>query len=103
MKLANLAGARFKERPSDCVVDSHALLLRGGYIKQVMNGVFLSYAPLVRVTRKIEQILREEMDALDSEIARMPASLWQASGRYARSGRNWPGFGTAAAMNLSLA
>ena len=34
MKLANLAGARFKERPSDCVVDSHALLLRGGYIEQ---------------------------------------------------------------------
>ena len=90
MKLANLAGARFKERPSDCVVDSHALLLRGGYIKQVMNGVFLSYAPLVRVTRKIEQILREEMDALGGQEVKlpvvMPASLWQASGRYAKIG-----------------
>lgn len=90
MKLANLAGARFKERPSDCVVDSHALLLRGGYIKQVMNGVFSSYTPLVRVTRKIEQILREEMDALGGQEVElpvvMPASLWQASGRYAKIG-----------------
>ena len=90
MKLANLAGARFKERPSDCVVDSHALLVRGGYIKQVMNGVFSSYAPLVRVTRKIEQILREEMDALGGQEVElpvvMPASLWQASGRYAKIG-----------------
>ncbi len=90
MKLANLAGVRFKERPSDCVVDSHALLVRGDYIKQVMNGVFSSYAPLVRVTRKIEQILREEMDALGGQEVElpvvMPASLWQASGRYAKIG-----------------
>lgn len=90
MKLANLVGARFKERPSDCVVDSHALLVRGGYIKQVMNGVFSSYTPLVRVMRKIEQILREEMEALGGQEVQlpvvMPASLWQASGRYAKIG-----------------
>ena len=40
MKVRNLVGERFKERPSDCVVDSHALMVRGGYIKPVANGIF---------------------------------------------------------------
>ena len=39
MKLANLIGDRFRETPSDCVVESHALMLRGGYIKYVANGI----------------------------------------------------------------
>lgn len=86
MKLEKLVGDRFKERPSECTVDSHALMTRGGYMKQVANGIFSSYAPLKRITRKIEQIIREEMDALGGqEVAFpvvMPASLWQESGRY---------------------
>lgn len=56
MKLEKLVGDRFKEKPSDCVVDSHALMVRGGYIKFVANGIFSSYMPLKRITRKIEQI-----------------------------------------------
>ena len=40
MKIRNLMGERFKERPSDCVTDSHALMVRGGYIKIWINGVF---------------------------------------------------------------
>ena len=63
MKLEKLVGERFKERPSDCVIDSHALMLRGGYMKYVANGIYSSYLPLRRITRKIEQIIREEMDA----------------------------------------
>lgn len=63
MKLANLIGDRFRETPSDCVVESHALMLRGGYIKYVANGIYSSLPPLCRITRKIEQIIREEMDA----------------------------------------
>ena len=39
MKVKNLVGERFKERPSDCVVDSHALMVRGGYIKQVASSI----------------------------------------------------------------
>ena len=35
MKVANLVGQRFKERPADCVIDSHALMLRGGFMKYV--------------------------------------------------------------------
>ena len=45
MKLEKLVGERFKERPSDCVIDSHALMLRGGYMKYVANGIYSSYLP----------------------------------------------------------
>ena len=86
MKLDKLIGDRFKERPSDCQIDSHALMVRGGYIKYVANGIFSSYPPLKRITRKIEQIIREEMDAIDGQEVQfpvvMPASLWSESGRY---------------------
>ena len=86
MKLEKLVGDRFKEKPSDCVVDSHALMVRGGYMKFMANGIFSSYMPLKRITRKIEQIIREEMDAIDGQEVQfpvvMPASIWQESGRY---------------------
>jgi prolyl-tRNA synthetase len=86
MKLEKLVGGRFKERPSDCVIDSHAFMLRGGYMKNVANGIFSSYLPLRRITRKIEQIIREEMDAIDGQEVQfpvvLPAALWQESGRY---------------------
>lgn len=91
MKLEKLVGDRFRETPSDCVVDSHALMVRGGYIKQVANGIFSSYTPLKRVARKIEEILREEMDAIGGQEVQfpvvMPASLWQESGRYEKIGK----------------
>lgn len=91
MKLEKLVGERFRERPSDCIVDSHAFMVRGGYLKYVANGIYSSYMPLKRVTRKIEQILREEMDAIDGQEIQfpvvMPASLWQESGRYESIGK----------------
>ena len=58
MKLEKLVGDRFKERPSDCVIDSHALMLRGGYMKSVANGIYSSYMPLRRITHKIETIIK---------------------------------------------
>ena len=86
MKLEKLVGDRFRERPADCVIDSHAIMVKGGYIKYIANGIYSSYLPLRRITRKIEQILREEMDALDGQEVQfpvvMPASLWDESGRY---------------------
>ena len=57
MKIDKLCGERFKERPSDCVIDSHALMVRGGYMKGVANGIYSSYMPLRRITRKIENII----------------------------------------------
>ena len=91
MKLEKLVGERFKERPSDCNVESHALMVRGGYMKYVANGIYSSYMPLKRITRKIEQILREEMDAINGQEVSfpvvMPASIWQESGRYDTIGK----------------
>ena len=40
MKLSKLVGDRFKERPAGCLIDSHALMVRGGYIKNVANGIY---------------------------------------------------------------
>ena len=86
MKLEKLVGERFKERPADCVIDSHAIMVKGGYIKYMANGLYSSYLPLRRIVRKIEQILREEMDKIDGQEVQfpvvMPASLWDESGRY---------------------
>ena len=86
MKLEKLVGERFKERPADCVIDSHAIMVKGGYIKYMANGIYSSYLPLRRIVRKIEQILREEMDKIDGQEVQfpvvMPASLWDDSGRY---------------------
>lgn len=86
MKVANLVGSRFKERPSDCVVDSHALMVRGGYMKNVGNGIFSEFPTLRRVTRKIENIIKEEMDAIDCQEVLfpvvLPGDLWEESGRY---------------------
>ncbi len=85
MKLDKLVGDRFKERPSDCQIESHALMTRGGYIKYVANGIYSSFPPLKRITKKIENIIREEMDAVDGQEVSfpvvMPATLWQESGR----------------------
>ena len=96
MKLEKLVGERFKEKPSDCIVESHALMVRGGYMKNVANGIFSSYMPLKRVTRKIEQIIREEMDAIDGQEVQfpvvMPASIWQESGRYESIGKEMARF-----------
>lgn len=86
MKFDKIIGDRFKERPADCVIDSHALMLRGGYMKYVANGIFSQYPPLKRVTRKIEDIIRQEMDAIDGQEVLfpvvMPAELWEETGRY---------------------
>ena len=82
MKVANLVGSRFKEKPSDCVIDSHALMVRGGY----MNGIYSEFPTLRRVTSKIENIIRQEMDAIDGQEVLfpvvLPADLWDESGRY---------------------
>lgn len=86
MKLDKLAGDRFKEKPSDCVIDSHALMIRGGYMKHMANGIYSQFPPLRRVTAKIETIIREEMDAIDGQEVlfpvTLPASLWEQSGRF---------------------
>ncbi|MGE7922278.1 proline--tRNA ligase [Viridibacillus arvi] len=75
-----------REIPADADVKSHQLLLRAGFIRQNTSGVY-SYLPLAtRVLKKIEQIVREEMEAIDAVELLMPAlqqaELWQETGRW---------------------
>ena len=91
MKLKNLVSQRFKENPSDAQIASHALMVRGGYMKYVGNGIFSEYPILRRITSKIEKIIREEMNAIDGQEVLfpvvMPADLWEESGRYGSIGK----------------
>jgi prolyl-tRNA synthetase len=80
-----------KEDPADAEVISHKLLVRAGFIRQVSRGVY-DYFPLaLRVIRKIEQIVREEMNRAGAQELLMPATapaeLWQESGRWEMYGK----------------
>lgn len=90
MKVSKMLGERFKEAPKDCVIASHALMMRGGYMKYVGNGIYSLFMPAKRITTKIERIIREEMDRIDGQEVMfpvvMPATLWQESGRYTSIG-----------------
>ena len=75
-----------KEVPADAEVVSHNLLVRAGFIRQVSRGIY-DYLPLaLKVIRKIERIVREEMDRAGAQELLMPiaspAELWQESGRW---------------------
>jgi len=86
MKLKNLVSKRYKETPADCQIASQALMMRGGYIKSVGNGIYTLFPVTKRVTSKIEKIMREEMDRIDGQEVlfpvTMPAGLWRESGRF---------------------
>ncbi len=89
MKVKNILGERFKERAFD--IESQNLMTRGGYMKQVGNGIYSLFMPAKRIQNKIERILREEMDAIDGQEVLfpvvMPATLWQSSGRFESIGK----------------
>ncbi|MCL2462418.1 MAG: proline--tRNA ligase, partial [Defluviitaleaceae bacterium] len=86
MRLSVLLGERQKEKPADAFLDSHIFMLRGGYIRQVAGGIYSLLPPAKRAVRKIENIIREEMDAIGGQEVLfpvvLPAELWQESGRY---------------------
>ena len=85
MKLSQYYLPTLKEVPSDASVPSHILMVRAGMIRQLTAGVY-SYLPLgLRVFRKIEQVIREEMDAIGGNEFYLPAlapnELWHETGR----------------------
>jgi prolyl-tRNA synthetase len=89
--MSMLFGRTLREAPSGVEVVSHGLLLRAGFIRQQAAGIF-SYLPLAkRSIGKIEDILREEMDAAGGQELSMPvvqpADVWERSGRYHTTGQ----------------
>ncbi|NLF66147.1 MAG: proline--tRNA ligase, partial [Chloroflexi bacterium] len=70
--MSQLFSETLREAPSEAEVTSHRLLLRAGFIRQIATGIF-SYLPLgQRTARKIEQIMREEIDAIGGQEMDMP-------------------------------
>ena len=90
MRLSQLPWTTLKETPAEAEVISHQLLLRAGLIRRLTSGIF-TWLPLgLRVLRRVEQVVREEMDragALEVLMpAVQPAELWQETGRWDRYG-----------------
>lgn len=86
MKASHLFFPTLRELPSEAEIVSHQLLLRAGYMRKTGAGIY-SYLPLaVRVLKKIEGIVREEMDKADGQEILMPIiqprELWEKSGRW---------------------
>jgi len=86
MRLSCLFAPTLREDPADAEIPSHRLLLRAGFIRPVMAGVYTTLPLGLRTMRKIERIVREEMDASGAQEIRMPIVLpadpWKATGRY---------------------
>ena len=90
MRLSQLFFATLRDDPADAEMVSHRLLQRAGYVRQIGAGIY-SLLPLGwRVTRRVEQVIREEMDRIGCQEMEMPvvqpADLWKESGRYQKIG-----------------
>jgi prolyl-tRNA synthetase len=90
MRLSRLLLPTLRELPADAEIVSHRLMLRAGMIRKVAAGIY-TWLPLgLRVLRKVERIVREEMDRAGAQEVLMPAvqpaELWQESGRWAQYG-----------------
>ena len=91
MRISQYLMPTLKETPADAEIVSHQLMLRAGMIRRVAAGIY-TYMPLgLRSVRKVEQIVREEMDRAGCLELLMPmvvpAELWQESGRWEQYGR----------------
>jgi prolyl-tRNA synthetase len=90
MRMSNLFGQTLREAPADAEIASHRLLVRAGFIRQLGAGIF-SYLHLAqRSIDKIEDIIREEMNAIGGQEITMPvvhpADIWKETGRWYQIG-----------------
>jgi prolyl-tRNA synthetase len=88
--MTQLFGQTLRDAPSEAQVASHQLLLRAGFIRQLAAGIF-TYLPLARRSMtKIENIIREEMNAIGGQEITMPvvnpADIWKETGRWYQIG-----------------
>ena len=90
MRLSHLFFTSLRDDPAEAEMPSHRLLVRAGYVRQLGAGIY-SLLPLgLRVNRRVEQVIREEMDRIGGQEMEMPvvhpAELWRESGRYQKIG-----------------
>lgn len=86
MRMSKMLMPTLKEVPSDAEITSHQLMLRAGMIRKMASGIYNQLPMGIRVFRKVEDIIREEMNAKGAQeiscALLVPAELWQESGRW---------------------
>jgi prolyl-tRNA synthetase len=90
MRLSHLFFASLRDDPAEAEMVSHKLLVRAGYVRQLGAGIYTLLPLGFRVQRRIEQVIREEIDRIGGQEMEMPvvhpAELWKESGRYFKIG-----------------
>jgi prolyl-tRNA synthetase len=90
MRLSRLFFTTLRDDPADAEMVSHRLLVRAGYVRQLGSGIYTLLPLGFRVTQRVEQVIREEMNAIGGQEMEMPvvhpADLWRESGRYQKIG-----------------
>ncbi|MDV9306572.1 proline--tRNA ligase [Clostridioides difficile] len=90
MKMSKMFMPTLKEIPADAEITSHQLMVRSGMIKKMTSGVYNQLPMGLRVFKKIEQIIREELNKKDCQeilcAALLPSELWKESGRWTAMG-----------------
>src|SRR5664279_5059871 len=107
MRLSHLFFATLRDDPNDAEMPSHRLLVRAGYVRQLGSGIY-SLLPLgFRVAKRVEQVIREEMDRIGCQEMEMPvvhpAELWRETGRYDAIGPEMARFKDRAGRDMVLA
>ena len=107
MRMTRLFGQTLREAPSEAEVVSHQLLVRAGYIRQLGAGIF-SYLPLARrAMTKIENVIRDEINAIGGQELTMPvvhpADLWKETGRWFQIGGEMGRFKDRVGREMALA
>ncbi|MGI6208900.1 MAG: proline--tRNA ligase [Anaerolineae bacterium] len=107
MRMSHLFGTTLRQDPADAELVSHRLLVRSGMIRAIAAGIYC-YLPLAyRSMRKIEEIIRQEMNAIDGQEVLMPvvhpAELWKESGRWYSVGPELVRFEDRAGRDMVLA
>ncbi|RKY01749.1 proline--tRNA ligase, partial [Candidatus Poribacteria bacterium] len=86
MRMSRMFGRTLREIPAEAELPSHQLLLRAGMIRRLASGLYTLLPLAQRAVRKIEDIIREEMDAIGGQEIDMPlvhpAELWKKTGRW---------------------
>jgi prolyl-tRNA synthetase len=90
MRLSRLFFTTLRDDPADAEMVSHRLLVRAGYVRQLGSGIYTLLPLGFRVQQRVEQVIREEMNAIGGQEMEMPvvhpADLWRESGRYQKIG-----------------
>ena len=107
MRLSSLFFTTLRDDPSEAEMPSHRLLLRAGYVRQLGAGIY-SLLPLgFRVNKRVEQVIREELNAIGGQEMEMPvvhpADLWRETGRYDAIGPEMARFKDRADRDMVLA